>query len=195
LPREIEVTSTIRRLVRELVIFVFIAGFLGAGYCAVSRFRQTKEPEEITVLPDDPDFVAANIKPNCIARAPGVTVTAGQIESCPPWVYYEKVKKWSGPNPPPIVFPSDPPVPCRSTGEEGWKEWHPEGCQLTPEEIGHHHDLWVQGKASFDAQKKVKREHRIIDATGYGVAGFGLGAIAGIVVWAFNRAARFAIKG
>jgi hypothetical protein len=124
--------SVFRKVARELVIFVFVGGIIGACIGIAHEFEQSKPL--VTILPDAP--VKSKPQPNCVIRAPGVKVASGEIESCQPWVYYNKVKKWTGTKPPPLVFPIDPPFPC-APRKDAWEEWHPEGCHESAVEIAH----------------------------------------------------------
>jgi hypothetical protein len=161
LPGEIEVTSTIRRLARELVIFVFIAGFIGSAVGSVHEFEQTK-PVPATMPVDVPRGVP-----------PGATLVP--------------IK------PPPPGFVIDP-LPICKTVEDDWQVRDPTAplCQETQEQID---SRLAREKARFEAGEKAKRESRLLDVSAFGVFGFGIGGLAGALLWVFYRGARFAIYG
>jgi hypothetical protein len=65
-------------------------------------------------------------------------------------------------------------------------------CQETPDQIA---GRLAREKERFEAGEKARRQSRLLDVSAFGVFGFGLGALVGLVLWVFYRAARFAIKG
>jgi hypothetical protein len=71
LPGEVEVKSTFRRLARELVIFIFIAGFIGTSIGIAYEFEQTKP-----VAPDVPPGVTLEPIPNGALIGSGPPCTA-----------------------------------------------------------------------------------------------------------------------
>jgi len=99
--------SLVRKLAREVVIFMFICGFIGAAWAAVSTDQTTPKPKvEIipgTLIPitksDSSPSTTSFQKPtpNCVVRAPKTPVLAGQNVSCPEWIYWDQeAKKFGG---------------------------------------------------------------------------------------------------
>jgi hypothetical protein len=150
---KIEVTSVFRRLARELVIFVFIIGFIGACIGTGHEFEQTKpSPMPVTITPDVPE---------------GVTVFPNGYRVEPP--------------------------PCTAAKDE-WQTVKQNAipCMETPEQIA---GRLAREKERYEAGEKAKRESRLVDVSAFGVFGFGIGGLAGALLWGFYRGARFAIYG
>ena len=164
--------TVFRKLARELVIFIFIAGFLGAGIGMFHELEATKP--SVTITPDLLPVVNSVPMPDgaCVLRAPKETTGPGEIPSCPPWQYYQALRN--------------------GTATDEWQVRRPEGCQETPEQIMQR-QTWA--KARFEAGETSNREARPAKVAIFGVFGFGIGALAGMVLWVFYRGIRFAISG
>jgi hypothetical protein len=156
-----EVINMFRKLARELLIFMFVTGFIGASIGMVHEFEATKPI--VVITPDSSAAAEPGTVPvppgACIVRAPNEKAGPGEAPSCPPRMYWENEAKKYG------------------------------GTFETPESRA------ADEKARFAAGEKAKRDARPADIVIFGALGFGLGALAGIVLWAFYRAARFAITG
>jgi hypothetical protein len=180
-----EGAQVFRKLARELVISMFICGFIGAPWAAFYN-AQTAPMPMIVITPDASRPMPINA---CVVRPPNVSDVPGESPSCPPWIYWAEEAKQNGGK---VVRPDTnhafEPPDC-PPGKEAWTPVAPNNaCVLTRQQL-------AKIKEQQAAIHKEELSHRREVIAVAGLFGFMFGLGARIVVWILYRAARFAITG